>query len=74
MKADPESVMSLSSLASCPDIGWDLADLVDACDLDNATVHRMLMCLTKESMVEQRALCCFCYAAIRTSCAVCTSI
>jgi len=48
-------IQLLRVVASRPDIGWRLSDLAHACDLDKATVHRMLMCLIKEGMVEQRA-------------------
>ena len=42
-------------IASRPQFGWRLSDLAAACDLDRATVHRMLACMTEERMVVQRA-------------------
>lgn len=48
-------IQLLRVVASRPDVGWRLSDLAHACDLDKATVHRMLMCLVNEGLVEQRA-------------------
>ncbi len=42
-------------VASRPQFGWRLSDLAAACDLDRATVHRMLAFLVEERLVEQRA-------------------
>jgi len=42
-------------VASRPVMGWRLADLAVACDLDRGTVHRMLACMVAERFVEQRA-------------------
>lgn len=42
-------------MASRPEFGWRLSDLAAACDLDRATVHRMLTCMVQERLVEQRA-------------------
>ena len=41
-------------IASRPQSGWRLSDLATACDQDKATVHRMLVCLVEERLVEQR--------------------
>ena len=45
----------LRVMASRPEFGWRLSDLAAACQLDKATVHRMLSCLVDERLVEQRA-------------------
>jgi DNA-binding IclR family transcriptional regulator len=42
-------------IASRPEFGWRLSDLAAACTQDKATVHRMLMCMVQERLVEQRA-------------------
>lgn len=42
-------------IASRPEFGWRLSDLAAACNLDKATVHRMLTCMVEERLVEQRA-------------------
>lgn len=42
-------------IASRPEFGWRLSDLAAACAQDKATVHRMLMCMVQERLVEQRA-------------------
>ncbi|EJL72311.1 transcriptional regulator [Variovorax sp. CF313] len=42
-------------VASRPQFGWRLSDLAVACDLDRATVHRMLACMVEERLVAQRA-------------------
>lgn len=41
-------------VASRPDFGWRLSDLAAACNLDRATVHRMLAFLVEERLVAQR--------------------
>jgi DNA-binding IclR family transcriptional regulator len=45
----------LRMVASRPQFGWRLSDLAAACNLDRATVHRMLACMHDERLVEQRA-------------------
>ncbi len=47
-------IQLLRVVASRPDLGWRLSDLAKAMNLDKATVHRMLMCLVNEGLVEQR--------------------
>lgn len=42
-------------VASRPQFGWRLSDLAVACELDKATVHRMLACMVEERLVMQRA-------------------
>ena len=42
-------------IASRPQFGWRLSDLAAACDLDRATVHRMLGCMIEERLVVQCA-------------------
>lgn len=42
-------------IASRPEFGWRLSDLAAACNLDKATVHRMLTCMVEERLVEQCA-------------------
>lgn len=42
-------------VAARPLFGWRLSDLAAACNLDKATVHRMLACMLEERLVEQRA-------------------
>jgi len=42
-------------VAARPQFGWRLSDLSVACDLDRATVHRMLACMIEERLVVQRA-------------------
>jgi len=42
-------------VASRPQFGWRLSDLSAACNLDRATVHRMLAFLVEERLVAQRA-------------------
>ncbi len=41
-------------VASRPQFGWRISDLAAACNMDRATVHRMLVCLMRERLVEQR--------------------
>jgi DNA-binding IclR family transcriptional regulator len=41
-------------VASRPQFGWRLCDLAASCQLDRATVHRMLACLVAERLVERR--------------------
>ncbi|RYX97809.1 MAG: transcriptional regulator [Comamonadaceae bacterium] len=41
-------------IASRPQFGWRISDLSSACNMDRATVHRMLVCMMKERLVEQR--------------------
>ncbi|VTU22528.1 IclR family transcriptional regulator [Variovorax sp. PBL-E5] len=45
----------LRAIASRPQFGWRLSDLAAACELDRATVHRMLACLIEERLVAQCA-------------------
>ncbi|WP_232533142.1 IclR family transcriptional regulator [Ramlibacter pinisoli] len=45
----------LRMVAARPQFGWRLSDLSAACNLDRATVHRMLACMIDERLVEQRA-------------------
>ena len=47
-------VRLMRMIASRPQFGWRLSDLAAACDLDRATVHRMLACMTEERLVVQR--------------------
>jgi DNA-binding IclR family transcriptional regulator len=42
-------------VASRPQFGWRLSDLAAACNLDRATVHRMLAFLVEERLVAQRS-------------------
>lgn len=42
-------------IAARPGFGWRLSDLAAACQQDKATIHRMLTCMVKERLVEQRA-------------------
>lgn len=42
-------------IATRPGFGWRLSDLAAACQQDKATVHRMLVCMVEERLVEQRA-------------------
>ncbi|MDO9404816.1 MAG: helix-turn-helix domain-containing protein [Polaromonas sp.] len=41
-------------VASRPQFGWRISDLAAACNMDRGTVHRMLVCMTRERLVEQR--------------------
>ncbi len=45
----------MRTIAARPQFGWRLCDLAVACNLDRATVHRMLACMVEERLVEQRA-------------------
>jgi len=42
-------------VAARPQFGWRLSDLAASCNLDRATVHRMLALLVEERLVAQRA-------------------
>lgn len=48
------SVKLMRMVASRPQFGWRLSDLAAACELDRATVHRMLGCMIEERLVVQR--------------------
>lgn len=49
------AVLILRELASRDLAGWGLQDLATRCELDRATVHRILKCLIDEGLVQQRA-------------------
>jgi len=49
------AIKLMRMVASRPQFGWRLSDLAAACELDRATVHRMLGCMIEERMVAQRA-------------------
>lgn len=44
----------LRAIASRPLFGWRLSDLCVACEMDKATVHRMLARMIEERLVRQR--------------------
>ncbi|MGE4239055.1 IclR family transcriptional regulator [Ramlibacter sp.] len=45
----------MREIASRSNLGWGLRDLAQHCGLDPGTVHRMLKCLVRERLVQQRA-------------------
>ena len=45
----------LREIASRGQLGWGLRDLAHNCELDAATVHRILKCLVAERLVQQRS-------------------
>ena len=49
------AVLLLRELAARGHAGWGLRDLARHCELDRATVYRMLRCLVQERLVLQRA-------------------
>ena len=49
------SMRVLRELASRGHFGWRLQDLAERCEIDRSTTHRILACLTRERMVQQRA-------------------
>lgn len=48
------AVLVLRELATRGATGWSLRDLAEQCALDHGTVHRILQCLVRERMVQQR--------------------
>ena len=49
------AALLLRELATRGTAGWSLRDLALHCELDRATVHRMLKCMVRERLVQQRA-------------------
>src|SRR5438128_1564282 len=49
------AALLLRELALRGTAGWSLRDLALHCELDRATVHRMLKCMIDERLVHQRA-------------------
>jgi len=47
------AIRLLKAVATRGSVGWRLTDLVDACDLDKSTVHRLLECLRSERLIER---------------------
>jgi DNA-binding IclR family transcriptional regulator len=48
------AALLLRELATRGSVGWNLRDLALHCELDRATVHRMLKCMIRERLVQQR--------------------
>jgi len=49
------AIRLLKAVATRGSVGWRLTDLVDACELDKSTVHRLLECLRAERLIEREA-------------------
>jgi DNA-binding IclR family transcriptional regulator len=49
------AISLIRELASRRDGGWRLGDLAARCDIDKGSAHRLLACLVRERLVEQRA-------------------
>ena len=49
------AVRLLRELALKGRFGWRLSDLASSCDIDKGTAHRILACLVRERLVQQRA-------------------
>jgi DNA-binding IclR family transcriptional regulator len=48
------AVVLLKELAARSNFGWRLSDLAARCELDQSTAHRILACLLRERLVQQR--------------------
>lgn len=48
------TVQLMKAVADRGGTGWQLADLARRCEMDKSTAHRILNCLVRERMVEQR--------------------
>ena len=50
------AVRILRELAARGESGWRLSDLAARCEVDKGTAHRVLACLVRERLVQQRAV------------------
>ncbi len=48
------TVLLMKTVAERGSTGWQLADLARRCEMDKSTAHRILNCLVRERLVEQR--------------------